>query len=166
MQHVFCILRGEIFLIAVLLIPTVLLFKMFFSLIVMPSLSCCPTNISEIMICCIKNRSVLWWRCIIHKAEIALKLLFSDHRQGRVQPLITVSAVVGALWVKLEPFFGWRCHIIPVVTPLLYPACTLLEPPSSFPFVCYLTSCCCICHTPFSDSSSFFPSFSVPRSLP
>ena len=59
MQHVFCILRGEIFLIAVLLIPTVLLFKMFFSLIVMLSLSCCPTNISEIMICCIKNRSVL-----------------------------------------------------------------------------------------------------------
>lgn len=110
----------------------------------MPSLSCGLTNISEIMICCIKIRSMLWWRYIIHKAKIALKLLLNDHRQGRVQPLITVSAVVGALWVKLEPFFGWRCHIIPVVTPLLYPARTLLEPPSSFPFVCCLTSCCCI----------------------
>ena len=66
---------------------------------------------------------------------------------------------MGALWVKLEPVFRWRCHIIPVVTPLLYPARTLLEPPSSFPFVCCLTSCCCICHTPFSNSSSFFPPF-------
>lgn len=72
-----------------------------------------------------------------------------------------LSAVVDTLWVKLETFFGWRCHVIPVVTPLLYPAHTRLDPPSSFRFVCFLTSCRCICHTPFFQLSSFFLSFSV-----
>lgn len=49
------------------------------------------------------------------------------------------------LWVKFEPFFGWQCHIIPVVTPLLYPARTFLLLLLSD----FFTSCCCICHTPF-----------------
>lgn len=125
----------------------------------MPSLSCGLTNISEIMICCIKIRSMLWWRYIIHKAEIALKLLFNDHRQGRVQPLITVSAVVGALWVKLEPFCGWRCHIIPVVTPLLYPARTLLSPHLLFLLSAVLPPAAVFVTRPFPTHLPFFPPF-------
>lgn len=65
-------------------------------------------------------------------------------------------AVVDALWVKLEPFLDDDVTLFQL-SPLFFtqPARSSI-PPSSFPFVCFFTSCRCICHTPFFHLSSFF----------
>lgn len=112
-----------------------------------PLLYSCLTNIFEIMICVMKVGPCHYVDTWYIKWKLCQKY-FNDHQsvlEGSVQSVSTqVFSVVHTLWVKL--LFFW---ITPVVTPLLYPTPTHLEPPSSFSFVCFFViSSCCICLMP------------------